>query len=321
MRSLCVVLLVSASLLAAGPASAQVACDIGPTYMGSLPADAQAAGFTKCAANYDFTQPFYATASNWLDCAGATTPQWFQGYIAVEYALHVPCSYIGQIPNDPAFPDGGPVLSIFWDDSQYVGYPGTTGTSIETTDAGGNRGPYYTFFYEEIIARMAILSPTNYYSLWSVGQDGQSIELDGLEVAWGGVDSDSCYHNNRTGAVLCIWIATNPPSGPIDFTQYHKWAWRVTSDGVTDVQWCVYIDDVLQGCLSVFPTAGQVRGDSTIATAPQLFVTDRASACPGGHPPCGITGQMYVKSVRVWTCPAWSQANPLAHCYSSSPDP
>ena len=56
------------------PSSNGIACDIGPNYTGTIPAGAQAAGFTHCAANYDFSQPFYATQSNWLNCAGASKP-------------------------------------------------------------------------------------------------------------------------------------------------------------------------------------------------------------------------------------------------------
>ena len=47
------------------PASSDgIACDIGPNYTGAVPAAALAAGFTHCAANYDFSNSFYATRSN-----------------------------------------------------------------------------------------------------------------------------------------------------------------------------------------------------------------------------------------------------------------
>ena len=69
------------------PASSNgIACDIGPNYTGSIPAAAQAVGFTHCAANYDFSNSFYATRSNWLDCAGAANPQWWN----LSYATTTP---------------------------------------------------------------------------------------------------------------------------------------------------------------------------------------------------------------------------------------
>lgn len=46
-----------------------IACDVGPPYTGSIPAAATQAGFTHCAANYDFTQ-----TQQWTDSAG--THQW-----------------------------------------------------------------------------------------------------------------------------------------------------------------------------------------------------------------------------------------------------
>ena len=287
-----------------------------------VPSPASAAGFTKLAFESDFTQPFYANKANWLDCGGATSPQWFQGYIGVEYTAHAPCSNIGQ-GQDPAFPTGPAVLNLHWDDTQYQGAPGVIGTMIEPTDTAGHNGPFWTFYYLEIVARFTPLSLANFYSLWSVAQNGFSIEFDGLEVASSSTDSNACIHNDDSGASQCIWFQAQPPTFPggIDYTQYHTYAWRVTSDGSTDVYWCMYIDGATQGCQSVSPTADQIAGGSTVATTIQLLNTDRGASCPGRNAPCGVTGDMYVKSVRVWTCPAWSIGNPLTHCYSSRPNP
>jgi hypothetical protein len=66
-------------------------CDIGPSYTGSIPAAAAAAGFTHCVANYDFTQTGSFTTngntyqwavnpqSTWLACPGhgsSTSTPW-----------------------------------------------------------------------------------------------------------------------------------------------------------------------------------------------------------------------------------------------------
>jgi hypothetical protein len=53
------------------PASGSIACGVGPNYTGSIPTQASTAGFTTCAANYDFTSSQFANASTWLDCYGA----------------------------------------------------------------------------------------------------------------------------------------------------------------------------------------------------------------------------------------------------------
>ncbi len=67
-----------------------IACDVGPPYTGSIPAAATQAGFTHCAANYDFTQTASFTdslgtwqwsnvlgAGGWLSCS-ATPPFLFR---------------------------------------------------------------------------------------------------------------------------------------------------------------------------------------------------------------------------------------------------
>jgi hypothetical protein len=46
----------------------------------AIPAEAQPAGFTTLAANFDFSQSFYATQSNWYDCDGNLPNRvWRQG--------------------------------------------------------------------------------------------------------------------------------------------------------------------------------------------------------------------------------------------------
>src|SRR6266478_9018702 len=58
----------------------------------AIPAGAQAAGFTTLALDADFSLPFYATQSNWLDCAGATSPQWYRAWIGFGSGIAGPCS-------------------------------------------------------------------------------------------------------------------------------------------------------------------------------------------------------------------------------------
>lgn len=61
------------------PAGSSIACDIGPPYIGSIPAAASQAGFTRCAANFDFTQTQsftdsggtrqWSNMSTWFSCS------------------------------------------------------------------------------------------------------------------------------------------------------------------------------------------------------------------------------------------------------------
>src|SRR6516162_9190616 len=60
-----------------------ITCDIGPNYSGSIPAAATQAGFTHCAANYDFTYTGsftngsftyqWSNLSSWLRCDNTTS--------------------------------------------------------------------------------------------------------------------------------------------------------------------------------------------------------------------------------------------------------
>ena len=65
------------SLAYAGNPSANLSVQVVPAGVQVAPAGAQAAGYTTLAFHSDFTQPFYTNLSNWLDCAGATSPQWW----------------------------------------------------------------------------------------------------------------------------------------------------------------------------------------------------------------------------------------------------
>jgi hypothetical protein len=58
-----------------------IACDIGPNYTGTIPAAAQAVGFTHCALYFRFDDAYSGNLANWLDCKGATSPIWINsGY-------------------------------------------------------------------------------------------------------------------------------------------------------------------------------------------------------------------------------------------------
>lgn len=107
-------------LLLSGSAEAQsvgdsgggpgVACDIGPNAP-AIPAEAQAAGFTHCAANWDFSQPLYATLSNWFDCDGGNpNVLWHSGSAGVFFSPPCNSRSIHQIN------DNGPtvVMQFKW---------------------------------------------------------------------------------------------------------------------------------------------------------------------------------------------------------------
>src|SRR5262249_10166574 len=91
----------------------------------TIPAGAQAAGFTTLAVNYDFSQPQYANQSNWLGCYNGSFPssgfQWYQvGQAPGLNYTPVPCSLIRQVGDSTI---NKSVLDIGWPQSSFV--PGT----------------------------------------------------------------------------------------------------------------------------------------------------------------------------------------------------
>jgi hypothetical protein len=277
----------------------------------AIPAGAQRAGFTTLAFSSDFTQPFYATQSNWLDCAGASSPQWYRAWIGFGTSLNAPCSATTQQFDSVA---GGPVLQIHWQDSYYTGLQ-VERTVIQTVNNSGtgNRIPPNAYF--EVIARYDVPATNTTMDLWSYTVDS-SIEWDGIE-AWFppnfGGDAAATYHNNA-GATNTMWNGFPPTFGSgFDYTQYHTYAWRVTSDGSTAGFWCMYIDNVQQGCQNWGATAGQLAGvDQTM----QLL---GGMSCRGTPVPCSPSGvNVWVKSVRVFSC---AGVNSGAKCFTASPNP
>src|SRR5690348_16001070 len=78
----------------AGNPSADLSVQIVPA---PPPAPAVAAGFTTLTLNADFSTPFYANKANWLDCGGATSPQWYKQWVAFgSNGVAAPCSAILQ---------------------------------------------------------------------------------------------------------------------------------------------------------------------------------------------------------------------------------
>ena len=309
--------LVVPSLAYAGNPSADLAVQIVPAGS-AVPAPAQAAGFTTLALNADFTQPFYATPSNWLACAGATNPQWWIGGAQTDGAHPPPCSAIRQA-NDPS--TGQPVLDMTWLPSYQVGNTAMTEIWTVNQAPGTTRGTMYPFGYYEAVARIVPMTnntPDNqYFGFWTNDASNGSaggIEYDAIETRQNGV-TDSCIHNwGQGGAGNCLWIGTPPPevAGGYDATQYHKYAMRITGDGGKAIWMCNYVDDVFQGCVQANASGSQLTGQRNI---PQLAVG--AMSNNPGLPNTRFRQDLYVKSVRVWSCSDWQGS----FCPSSSANP
>lgn len=295
------------------PPSNGIACDIGPNYTGSIPAAAQAAGFTHCAANYDFTNAAYSNPATWLDCKGASNPQWTLPYGN--------CGHIFMTS------DGGTqVLDLEWTPSDY----GTsTSTSIQTSGAGNDSNISHALLsvpagkYIEVVARSSAVSESVCSSgcilndAWTwPGNGNAGIEWDFIEMygpsgntvtsgmGFGGWNGISSSHSG-------LWNVGHV-SG-YDPTIYHTYGVRVATDGVNNgnIAACIYLDgsliDQRQGGSTYQCANGSWSPASTQPGRNFLVLT----VGPQGTAP-NYTGNAdyYVQSYRVWECPSYTPTGP-----------
>jgi hypothetical protein len=290
------------------------------TGTGTIPAPAQAAGFTTLALNEDFSQPFYATRSNWLDCAGATSPLWYRAWMGFTGSTDPPCSSISQ-EIDPL--TSQPALRMHYQGSYFtVAVPGVANQGpLQTVDNSGNGRRIPPNAYFEVEARYDNISPYIQWDIWSYTTNGTSIEWDGIETWGGGIDAGSCVHNNEIpenggNYIRCIWDTVVPASGTPTFEQYHKYAWRVTQSGtINDGFWCAYIDGISNGCITWLPTANEATGiDQTL-----IFLFGRhcrgtdTATCTAAL--ASYSGNMWIKSAKVYSC---AGINSGAKCFTSA---
>jgi hypothetical protein len=276
------------------PSSGSIACGIGPNYNGSIPVGAQAAGFTTCAANYDFTSSAYANTSTWLDCAGATNPQWY--HTIWWAAASPPCTV--QIVNDSVA--GSNVLDFTWLPSYGTKGGSTNGfQAMETMIHDGSIATDFPDAYIEIEYRITPVLANTYSSLYTWTRlgalgTGAIIEWDDIET-YGTTryaDDAACHNwSNGSGCNGFLWHG----SGPSDISQYHKYAMRITGDGSTAIYACSYVDGNFIGhCVNGVPNAGEFSVRNFLIVGVGSY-----SGQPSGQV------DMLVKSIRVWSCANW----------------
>jgi len=242
-----------------------VACDLGPNYIGSIPAGAQAAGFTHCAGNYDFTQstPFTymgqtVTWSNtpiWLQCTGQVpaNPLWY-GYS--ENGPTTPCSdYPIMIDNNgDAGASGGQVLGVIFTQADFNN--NVQVTNLATANNQNYPNPAGTSFpngaYLEWVARMtnatyASHQPKNYFfNLWESSPQAQWVEFDQMEIFGTGVGAGAGFgEHGCNGSFGCpgypaLSHVSDSSITTWDPTKYQNYGWRWTHDANANFGACVY---------------------------------------------------------------------------------
>jgi hypothetical protein len=272
----------------------------------AIPAEAQAAGFTTLAANFDFSQSSYATQSNWYDCDGSLPNLlWHQGNPGV--SLNNPCNVYQVLDGSNT------VMDFEWLSSYPNLYPGGQFNQVggqTYNNFNATQGLSFPNMYIETVARVARTfdQPANSGGpnavwTWDVGYtSGHTLEMDVFELyedqgAFGdGGDSYSHWFSYKTNNLPRGWSPTT----------YHKYGALLTSDGATSRNTCYFVDDFLQGC-GALPANNFTARNVIIASAGSNYATASENI------------DLYVQYIRVFSCSSW-QGSPgdAAHMCNGS---
>lgn len=307
------------------------------------PSPAIAANFDTCVVCIDFTAVSGgvfvngaavagangATPSTWLDCAGASSPIWFQGSNG-----NTNRSINGNIEPCPDVTSDGlgnshvlhmqtPPLCCTnqnWDINGMKLYNNDAGVGIM---APTNNYMEATYIVPQFPHSGYIMGP------W-LGGAGEipsgvhnNLEFDAWEI---NTDINPGAHASCMGSwyggnqgLGCNWFSTFPPNydsfNPT--TQYLKVAQRMTSDGNTIFK-CMWINDAFQNCISATVNGGSLQSfsltDSRSRMQTYFDLTGGLQLDPGGTT---STMHAYTKSFNMWACSGWQT---LA-CNTSAADP
>jgi hypothetical protein len=327
---------VSAPVVAAG--SDPIPCDIGPPYNGSIPAAAAAAGFTHCAANYDFTQtqPFTNTiggtqytfqwsqmgggsgASPWFSCTNSTSGV----YLWYKDPSGVACDTTHQNITT----DGGvQVLELTTLQSDNAFNQITTGYG-----ASPQPNPFPAqYYYEGVFKPLAIPCTGTCLDISTTGVDRSSqgiyctIGMDFDEVGPGttvggglsGWNLNNCSVNSGT-----YWFGPGFPSPDrpaSSTTAYQTYGALMMMDGVSNVEGCVYYS---AGVVSGLPSGSfyGCTGETSPTTNPVAFQGQEYIylGWPDSNPGTwSETATVYIQRVTMWTCPSPTGTPP--ECYTN----
>jgi hypothetical protein len=329
--------------------SGGVACDIGPNYTGSIPTAAQVAGFTHCAANYDFTTSFFSNKDTWFQCPDNGSAQANNGTsTALFYWQHTgggpdgPCSDINMITDG-----GSQVLDLTFTPTDFDNQVGGGYTNVVSRSGYNYPNSAGTWFpngsYIESVDRVTAAS---YVSVsadngallggpWEYGNSqlnvaGQCIiEFDWQELYKNqGANNGGTIEHCTGNFSARFW----EPSGQniqssYDATQYNTYGHLATQDTSGNLSVCLYLNGTP---LSPTPCSSNpfVNGSSDSAINDQESVImwsgaqNRNQSC-GSTPNCiRPTGNVDVlyKRITIWTCPGYkSTTNGCAGTLLTSP--
>jgi hypothetical protein len=292
------------------PPPGSIACAIGPNYTGSIPAPAQAAGYTTCAANYDFTTPTFSTLSTWLGNCGASSP-----ILWAFFTGNTGCGDISMVS------DGG-------SNSLLLANPASPGAdsqivilSADNGSGGGNGATFPIGNYAEVVVRTT--SNTYYADLFFYLTGLTYVSESDIAEAAPAPYNNTSVTNGASTFGGCTFDATAAPSAgqcyysafqnfANDVTNYHTYGVLTTidgnalSDGSHEIAGCTYYDGTL-----IVSSSSPCGWNSFTNTIPPLVAgtglplynrnTTVWDTCQGNS--CSTVSNLYIKRVTVWECP------------------
>jgi hypothetical protein len=320
-------------------AAGTTACDIGPSYTGQIPAAATQAGFTHCAANYDFTQTQsftdslgthqWSNLSSWFICNASSSGSWLLNY--APYVQGVSCDTTHQNIGT----DGGTQvlqMSYYLTDAQSGIYNNIiTSAPFSTVPAPGTTFPE-GFYMEEVIrpssinvSSSAAIAFTHFMSAVNALSGGSPcyVSEDFDEI------SSPNPTSNNTGFDLwnpvcgtssnAFGPSQNPQDPPPSASTYTTYGELVTQDncgGNCSVNNGNYaeVGYVRSGAISGLQ-ASDFRGSMSFTVVPpsssQIFTNRNQfglwqgpeSSSQGGAAWTATSYTMNIQRVTIWVCP------------------
>ena len=305
------------------PLGGGIACDQGPN-AAAIPAPAQAAGFTRCLLNADFTSAAYANPANWLaECgyggsAAGTTFRLIENDVVHSHVQSAPCNravmttdlgsqvlLLELFQNDFAN-NSFDILELDWPTSAYTSpWGGPNGTGLQHAQ------------YAEVTFRMPQASAQESggkqflpYAFWYNGGQpppGTFTEVDFFEIF-----SNLCGINGGQAAGTCnLAVNTNlagysnpTPNVPVG-PAYTQTGFLTTTNNGINFGFCMYTN------------GGIVTSSATLCAGPAPLYASDGNVDPrhglleswlnndcGGIPGCNPnTIQVYIKSIKLFGCP------------------
>jgi hypothetical protein len=298
------------------------ACDTG-TNAPTIPAVAQAAGFTTCALYLDFTAGGYAAnTANYVKNCGSTLQHPFDALMIDtrngSYQGEYPCNRTSIVTS----PHGAQTLHIQTPLSEMNG-PHIM-MRFQWPSIGGTDSFLPVANYNEIVFELVGRDQSggghnpDVFNWWHRADDNAppNREFDDIEIFSGGYTTASTYTQYflNQGVGACCG-----PDG-VDWSQPHRWGTLTTSDESTGIAMCNYLDGVLKNCSQMQPTGSASDIQSQYSFRRNNMVLEIGNQ--GSDPSSFVSNiDVYIHKIQYWACANWQTATCPSAVVMNPPNP